>query len=68
MAEPSSFKATVAEWRTVIESMKHFREHLRHQVKQIKDEDEQNLMYDEIERLESLIPDFERQFAAEYKR
>lgn len=64
MVEPSSFRATVGEWRTVIDAMKHYKRNLETQ--DLENEDQQLLMDDDIERLTLLIPDFERQFRANY--
>lgn len=64
IVEPSSFKATVGEWKTVIEAMKHYKKYLENLG--IKDEDQQLAVDDDIHRLMMMIPDFERQFKNNY--
>lgn len=68
MADPTNFKALVAEWRLVINALENYKQHLDATVDEIEDEDQQNIVYDDLERLEALIPDFKAQFDQAYKQ
>jgi hypothetical protein len=67
MADPTSIKATIGEWRTVLAALEAHMKHLATIVKSIEDEDKQCEIYDDLERLERMIPDFKNQFEANYK-
>lgn len=56
-----AFKATVAEWRTVLAAVRHYREHLASIAPSIENEDQQLIAYDDIERLDRITPSFDRQ-------
>ena len=66
MVEPTNFKATVSEWRLVLNALKSYKSIFESKVDAIEDEDLQNEMYDDLERLERLIPDFLAQFYKKY--
>ena len=56
-----AFKATLAEWRTVLAAVQHYREHLASIAPNIEDEDKQLIAYDDMERLDRIAPSFDRQ-------
>lgn len=58
-----AFKASLAEWRTVLAAVRHYREHLAATAPTIEDEDKQLIAYDDIERLDRIAPSFERQLS-----
>ncbi|NHZ98834.1 hypothetical protein [Massilia sp. CCM 8734] len=62
MADLTSIKATVGEWRVVLTALEEHMKHLTAVVKTIEDEDQQCEMYDDLERLQRMIPDFKSQF------
>jgi len=66
MPNAKNFKAIVSEWRLVISSLESYKDVLESKVNNIEDEDLQNEIYDDLERLERLIPDFQAQFKKEY--
>ncbi len=61
-----SFKAVISEWCLVISALESYKNILESKVKHVEDEDMQNETYDDLERLERLIPDFRAQFKKEY--
>ena len=61
-------KATLGEWRTVLAAARYFEEHLSTVVPQMGEEDEDLVMYDHLERLEHIIPSFERQLNEFFER
>ncbi len=66
MVDPTNFKATVSEWRLVLNALKSYKSLFESKVDAIEDEDLQNEIYDDLERLERLIPDFQAQFDNKY--
>lgn len=58
----TSIKATVGEWRVVLTALEEHMKHLTAMVKTIEDEDEQCEIYDDLQRLQRMIPDFKSQF------
>jgi hypothetical protein len=60
-----AFKASLAEWRTVLAAVRHYREHLAATAPGIENEDKQLIAYDDVERLDRIIPNFERQLNEE---
>ncbi|NHZ44454.1 hypothetical protein [Massilia aquatica] len=62
MADLTSIEATVGEWRVVLTALEEHMKHLTAMVNTIEDEDEQCEMYDDLERLQRMIPDFKSQF------
>ncbi len=68
MPNTSDFKAIISEWRLVINALENYKDVLDSKVKNIEDEDLQNEIYDDLERLERLIPDFQSQFENEYNQ
>jgi hypothetical protein len=62
MPDTTNFKALVSEWRLVLRALDSYKTMLDSKVDSIDDEDKQNEMYDDLERLERLIPDFQSQF------
>ena len=67
MPNATSFNAIVSEWKLVIQALEAYKVSLDLEVDSIEDEDKQNEMYDDLERLERLIPDFKSQFNNEFK-
>ncbi len=67
MADPTSIKATIGEWRIVLTALEGHMKQLATIVKTTEDEDKQCEIYDELERLERMIPDFKKQFEANYQ-
>ena len=65
MADLTSIKATAGEWRVVLHALEEHMKHLTAMVKTIEDEDEQCEMYDDLERLQRMIPDFKNQLGSE---
>lgn len=61
MPNNPAFKATLAEWRTVMAAIVQYKEFLSESAPKIEDEDDQLIAYDHLERLDRLIPSFERQ-------
>ena len=59
MPNSLSFSGIIGEWRTLILAMHYTRDHLAATVHAIEDEDEQNIIFDHISRLDGLIPEFE---------
>lgn len=59
-----TFKASYPEWRTVIDALHQYAKHLEAIGPTIKEEDEDKwlLIYDDLERLDRIIPSFERQW------
>ncbi len=66
MPNAKNFKAIVPEWRLVISALESYKDVLESKVNNIEDEDLQNEIYDDLERLERLIPDFQAQFKKKY--
>ncbi len=66
MPDAKNFKAIVSEWRLVISALESYKDVLEYKVNNDEDEDHQNEIYDDLERLERLIPDFRAQFKKEY--
>ena len=62
------FQATLGEWRTVLEALRHYRQHLERAAPRMSGEDgpsEEGLVaYDHLERLEGLLPKLEAQLQA----
>ena len=56
-----SFRARLAEWRTVLEALRYYEKHLSSTVPAMKDGDEMLVQYDHLERLHGIIPNFEHQ-------
>lgn len=67
MPNATNFKALAPEWKLVLQALDAFKADLDAKVDSIDDEDKQNEMYDDLERLERLIPDFQAQFDANFK-
>jgi len=67
MPNATSFNAIISEWKLVIEALEAYKIKIDLEVDAIEDEDKQNEMYDDIERLERLIPDFKSQYNNEFK-
>jgi len=67
MADPTNFRAIVSEWKLVIDALENYKADLDATVESMEDEDKQNLIYDDLERLDALIPDFKDQFDKAYK-
>ncbi len=67
MPNATNFKALASEWKLVLQALDVFKADLDAKVDSIDDEDKQNEMYDDLERLERLIPDFQAQFDANFK-
>jgi hypothetical protein len=63
-----AFKASLAEWRTVLAAVRHYREHLAATAPAIENEDKQLIAYDDMERLDRIIPNFERQLDEETRQ
>ena len=61
MPNNPAFKATRAEWRTVMAAIVRYKEFLGEGAPKIEGEDDKLIAYDHIERLDRLIPSFERQ-------
>ncbi|MCP4696244.1 MAG: hypothetical protein GY862_05280 [Gammaproteobacteria bacterium] len=61
MADLTEVKALVSEWRLVINALESHKNNLESKAESIEDEDRQNEIYDDLERLERLIPDFKLQ-------
>jgi len=68
MPNTSNFKALISEWRLVINALESYKDVLDSRVKNIEDDDLKNEIYDDLERLERLIPDFQSQFENEYSQ
>ena len=62
-----TFKATIPEWRVVLDAMRRYQEHLSKTVATLASEDAEFLVYDDLERLKRLIPGFTRQLAESAK-
>jgi len=60
-----AFKVSFAEWRTVLAAVRHYREYLAATAPVIEDEDKQLVAYDDIERLDWIIPNLECQLSEE---
>ena len=58
------FSANIGEWRTVISALRHYQQHLDVSLPESYETDEDFIRYDDFERLERLIPSFDRQLAA----
>ncbi len=58
------FSANIGEWRTVISALRHYQQHLDESLPETYETDEEFIRYDDFERLERLIPSFDRQLAA----
>ncbi len=67
MPNATNFKAIVSEWRLVLQALEAYKANLDSKVDSIEDEDKQNEIYDDLERLERLIPDFQSQFDTNFK-
>ncbi|OUS10925.1 hypothetical protein A9Q89_10225 [Gammaproteobacteria bacterium 53_120_T64] len=67
MPNAISFKAIASEWSLVLQALEAYKVRLDSEVESIEDEDQQNEIYDELERLDSLIPDFQSQFNSNFK-
>lgn len=63
MAELTHFKASISEWRVALDALRFYKKHLLSVVGGIEDEERQNMVYDDLERIERMIPDFEKQLA-----
>ena len=61
------FNAIYSEWRLVIDALVAYKEKLDREVELIEDEDKQNQVYDELERLEHPIPDFKAQVSENFE-
>lgn len=62
MPNNPALKARLPEWNTVLEALRFYRVHLDEHLNKLDNEsDEYLLTYDDLERLASLIPSFERQ-------
>ena len=59
-----TFKASYAEWSTVLDALHNYAAHLASTISGIEDEDKHLIAYDDLERLDRIIPSFERQFQA----
>ncbi len=57
-----TFKASYAEWRTVLDALHHYAAHLAATISGVEDADKHLIAYDDLERLDRIIPSFERQF------
>ncbi len=66
MPNAKNFKAIISEWRLVINALENYKDALESKVSNVEDENLQNEIYDELEALERLIPDFRAQFKKEY--
>ena len=67
MPNAVNFKAIASEWKLVLQALEAHKASLDSEVDAIEDEDKQNEIYDDLERLERLIPDFKSQFNASFK-
>lgn len=67
MPNATNFKAIISEWRLVIDALESHKEKLDAEVNLIEDEDKQNEIYDDLQRLEGLIEDFKTQFSENFE-
>ncbi len=67
MPNATNFKAIVSEWRIVLQALEAHKANLDSKVDSIEDENKQNEIYDDLELLERLIPDFQSQFDTNFK-
>jgi hypothetical protein len=67
MPNTTNFKAIASEWKLVLQALEAYKANLDSEVDSIEDEDKQNETYDDLERLERLIPDFQSQFNTNFK-
>lgn len=67
MPNATSFNAMISEWKLVIQALEAYKVNIDSEVDSIEDEDKQNEMYDDLERLERLIPDLTSQFNNKFK-
>jgi len=63
-----AFNVSFAEWRTVLAAARHYREYLASTAPVIEDEGRQLVAYDDIERLDRIIPSLECQLNEEQHR
>jgi len=63
-----AFKASFAEWRTVLAAARHYREFLAATAPRIEDDSQQLVAYDDIERLNRIIPNLETQLSEEQQK
>jgi hypothetical protein len=61
MPSNPSCHATIAEWRTVLAAIRHYREYLASVAPEIEDEDKQLIAFDDMERLDRIALSFDRQ-------
>lgn len=61
MPNNPAFKANLAEWRTLLDAAQHYRKHLDAAAPQMEDENKELVAYDEIERLDMIIPRLDRE-------
>ncbi len=55
------FSANIGEWRTVISALRYYQQHLDATLPESYETDEDFIRYDDFERLERIIPSFDRQ-------
>lgn len=58
-----AFKVTYPEWRTIMDALRHYKQHLEANMGGIEDEDAQLLVHDDLERLDLIILSLEDQFS-----
>ncbi len=63
-----AFKANLAEWRTLLDAAKHYRNYLDAAAPQMTDENNELVAYDEIERLDMIIPRMDRELNEHLRR
>ena len=63
MPNNPAFKANLAEWRTLLDAAQHYRNYLDSTAPQMEDENKELVAYDEIERLDMIIPRLDRELS-----
>ena len=56
-----AFKASLSEWRTLLDAAQHYRAYLDTTAPQMENENEELVAYDEIERLDMIIHRLDRE-------
>ncbi len=63
MPNNPAFKANLPEWRTLLDAAQHYRNYFDSTAPQMEDENKELVAYDEIERLDMIIPRLDRELS-----